>query len=102
VPPPEVLQKLSIEGKIAHIGRLYHPKGCPACDGTGFRGRLCVTELLPMNDEIARLVLSRAEAREIQKVAIANGMTTMFGDGLIKAQAGLTTVEEVLRATREV
>ncbi|HUJ48460.1 MAG TPA: ATPase, T2SS/T4P/T4SS family [Rhizomicrobium sp.] len=102
VPPPEALQKLSIEGKVDHIDRLYHPKGCPACDGTGFRGRLCVTELLPMNDEIARLVLSRAEAREIQKVAVANGMTTMFGDGLIKAQAGLTTVEEVLRATREV
>jgi general secretion pathway protein E len=102
VPPPEVLRKLSIEGKVDHIDRLYHPKGCPACDGTGFRGRLCVTELLPMNDEIARLVLARSEAREIHKVAVAHGMTTMFGDGLAKAKAGLTTVEEVLRATREV
>jgi general secretion pathway protein E len=102
VPPPEVLRKLSIEGKLDHIDRLYHPKGCPACDGTGYRGRLCVVELLPMNDEIARLVLARAEAREIQKVAVTHGMTTMFGDGLAKAQAGLTTVEEVLRATREV
>jgi general secretion pathway protein E len=102
VPPPEVLRKLSIEGKVDHIDRLYRPKGCAACDGTGFRGRLCVTEVLLMNDEIARLVLARAEAREIQKVAVAHGMMTMFGDGLAKARTGLTTVEEVLRATREV
>jgi general secretion pathway protein E len=55
-----------------------------------------------MNDEIARLVLSRSEAREIQRMAIGDGMHTMFGDGLAKAQSGLTTIEEVLRATREV
>ena len=84
------------------IGRLYRPTGCDACDHTGFRGRLCVTELLPINDEITRLVLSRAEAREIQRTAVTRGMRTMFSDGLAKAQAGLTTIEEVLRATREV
>ena len=84
------------------IQRLCRPKGCDACDGTGFRGRLAVTELLVMNEEIARLVLARAEAREIQRVAVAKSMRTMFADGLAKAQAGLTTIEEVLRATREV
>jgi len=84
------------------IERLFRPTGCDACDRTGFRGRLCVTELLPINDEITRLVLSRAEAREIQRTAVTRGMRTMFSDGLAKAQAGLTTIEEVLRATREV
>ncbi|HSC17695.1 MAG TPA: type II secretion system ATPase GspE [Rhizomicrobium sp.] len=84
------------------IERLFRPTGCDACDRTGFRGRLCVTELLPINDEITRLVLSRSEAREIQRVAVTRGMRTMFSDGLAKAQAGLTTIEEVLRATREV
>jgi general secretion pathway protein E len=84
------------------IAKLYHPKGCDACEGTGFRGRLAVTELLMMNDEIARLVLARAEAREIQRAAMGKSMRTMFADGLAKAQAGLTTIEEVLRATREV
>jgi len=101
-PPPEALRKLSVEGTTAKIERLYHPRGCPACDGTGFRGRLCVTELLVMHDDIAKLVLARAEAREIQRTAVTHGMTTMFADGLAKAQDGLTTVEEVLRATREV
>jgi len=75
---------------------------CPAGNDTGFHGRLAITELLVMNDDIARLVLARAEAREIQRVAVANSMRTMFADGLAKAQAGLTTIEEVLRATREV
>jgi general secretion pathway protein E len=84
------------------IATLFHPKGCEACDGTGFRGRLAVTELLLMNDDIARLVLARAEAREIQRAAMGKAMRTMFADGLAKAQAGLTTIEEVLRATREV
>jgi general secretion pathway protein E len=55
-----------------------------------------------MTDEIARLVLARAEAREIQRVAMGRSMKTMFADGLAKAQAGLTTMQEVLRATREV
>ena len=100
-PPPEALRKLQVEGTVT-VAKLYHPRGCPACDGNGFRGRLCVTELLEMNDDIAKLVLARAEAREIQRTAVTHGMKTMFADGLAKAQEGLTTVEEVLRATREV
>jgi general secretion pathway protein E len=59
-------------------------------------------ELLLVNDEIAGLVLARAEAREIQKSAVAHGMRTMLADGLMKSVQGLTTIEEVLRATREV
>jgi general secretion pathway protein E len=101
-PSEAALRALSPDLTTRSIEQLYHPKGCHACDGAGFHGRLAVTELLVMNDEIARLVLARAEAREIQRVAVANSMRTMFADGLAKAQAGLTTIEEVLRATREV
>jgi general secretion pathway protein E len=101
-PSQAALHALSPDLAERSIERLYRPRGCPACDHTGFRGRLCVTELLVMSDEIARLVLSRAEAREIQRAAAARSMRTMFADGLAKAQAGLTTIEEVLRATREV
>jgi general secretion pathway protein E len=101
-PSEAALRALSPDLTSRSIEQLYHPKGCPACDGTGFHGRLAVTELLVMNDDIARLVLARAEAREIQRVSVANSMRTMFADGLAKAQAGLTTIEEVLRATREV
>lgn len=101
-PSEAALHALSPDLTSHSIERLYRPKGCEACDRTGFRGRLCVTELLLMNDEIARLVLARAEAREIQRVAVGKSMRTMFADGLAKAQQGLTTIEEVLRATREV
>jgi general secretion pathway protein E len=101
-PSEAALHALSPELSSRAIARLYRPRCCDACDRTGFRGRLAVTELLMMNDETARLVLARAEAREIQRVAVAKSMRTMFADGLAKAQAGLTTIEEVLRATREV
>jgi general secretion pathway protein E len=101
-PSVDALRALSVDLAGRTIAQLYHPKGCDACDHTGFHGRLAVTELLVMNDDIARLVLSRAEAREIQRVAMAKSMRTMFADGLAKAQTGLTTIEEVLRATREV
>jgi type II secretory ATPase GspE/PulE/Tfp pilus assembly ATPase PilB-like protein len=59
-------------------------------------------ELLHVDEEIASLILSRGEAREIQRSAVNHGMRTMLADGLLKSQKGLTTIEEVLRATREV
>jgi general secretion pathway protein E len=80
---------------------LYQPGGCPACRGTGFQGRTTIIELLPMTDTIRELVLRRAEALEIQRAAIAEGMRTMFADGLRKAKAGITTLDEVIRVTRE-
>jgi general secretion pathway protein E len=101
-PSQAALHALSPDLVERSIERLYHPKGCQACDGTGFRGRLALTELLVMSEEITRLVLVRAEAREIHRASVGQSMRTMFADGLAKAQAGLTTIEEVLRATREV
>jgi general secretion pathway protein E len=89
------------EHRRIEIDRLYHPKGCPACGGTGFHGRVALVEYLVMDQAIARLVLDRAEARDIAAAAIAGSMRSMFDDGLIKARAGVTTLEEVLRVTGE-
>jgi general secretion pathway protein E len=80
---------------------LWRPVGCPACGQSGFKGRLAILELLSLGDETARLVLRRAEAREIEREAITRGMRSMLQDGVGKARAGLTTIEEVLRVTRE-
>ena len=89
-------------GDVGHTPHtLYHPRGCEACGGTGFRGRIAILELLGMDDRIAHLVLERAEAREINRAATGAGMRTMLVDGLMKAEAGETTVEEVLRVTRD-
>jgi general secretion pathway protein E len=78
----------------------FRPGACAACAGTGFRGRTTILEILPMTDAIRRLVLDRAAAGDIRQAAIAGGMRTMLAHGLTKAAAGITTIEEVLGATR--
>ena len=100
-PAAALLRSLELDPADSRLQRLYRPRGCAACDQSGFRGRVALLELLAMNEQIAGLVLSRAEARAIQRAAVAAGMSSMLEDGLAKAAAGLTTVEEVLRVTRE-
>ncbi|MEP6966953.1 MAG: ATPase, T2SS/T4P/T4SS family [Pseudomonadota bacterium] len=97
-PTPEMLEALGVDGPAEGLERLYRPVGCAACGQSGFRGRIAVLELLVVDEETERLVLARAESREIQAAA---GLRTMLQDGLDKARAGLTTLDEVLRVTRE-
>jgi general secretion pathway protein E len=80
---------------------LYRPGGCAACNGTGYRGRLVIAEVLLMTDQIRQAVLRHATASEIQRIAVDQDMMTMYQDGLRKAAAGLTTVEEVLRVAED-
>ncbi len=91
------LQRLTDETDIS----LYRPNGCSHCDNTGFQGRTAVIEILTITDAIRKLVLSHAEAGEIQKVARQQGMFNMYEDGLRKAMAGYTTLDEILRLTQE-
>jgi general secretion pathway protein E len=76
---------------------LHRAAGCGACNGTGYRGRLVITEVLLMTDQIRKAVLRHATATEIRQIAVGEGMETMYLDGLRKALDGRTTVEEVLR-----
>ncbi len=80
---------------------LHRPRGCEQCDGTGYRGRLAIHEFLVVSDDIRRLVMNHAQARQIEEIALKEGMYTMYEDGLRKAVAGLTTIEEVLRVTSD-
>jgi len=80
---------------------LYEPVGCESCAHTGFIGRVAIIEILPMSDGIRSLVMNHANSGEIQKKAVAEGMMTMYEHGLRKVLAGTTTLEEVLRVTRE-
>jgi general secretion pathway protein E len=79
---------------------IHKAVGCEACNGTGYFGRTTVLELMAMNDAVRAKVLERAEANEIEKTALETGMRSMFEDGIRKALAGVTSIEEVLRATR--
>jgi general secretion pathway protein E len=79
---------------------LFRSGGCASCGGSGYRGRTTILEILPLTDSIRELVLRRASAAEIARVAVSQGMRTMHAHGMEKALAGLTTVDEVLAATR--
>jgi type IV pilus assembly protein PilB len=78
---------------------LWRPVGCRNCSQTGFRGRMAVTEVMPIDEEIERMAMDRSAASEIRKVAMAAGMVTLRDDGLRKVARGDTTLEEVLRVT---
>ena len=80
---------------------LYHPVGCEHCSGTGYHGRLGIMEMMPMTDRVRSLVMRHANSTDLRAAAIEEGMESMFENGLRKAVAGVTTVEEVLRVTRE-
>lgn len=80
----------------------YRPAGCADCNGRGYAGRTGIVEVLEMTDAIRALVQGRAEASEIERQALAQGMRRMFDYGLALAARGGTTVEEVLRVTRDV
>jgi general secretion pathway protein E len=80
---------------------LYKPVGCPVCNGIGYKGRLAIIEFLTMTDAIRKQIMKHEEAYMIQQQAIAEGMQTMYDDGVGKALKGVTTLEEVLRVTTE-
>ncbi len=80
--------------------RLYHGKGCPVCHGTGYRGRVGIFEVLEVSEKIQELISQKSDSESITRQAVADGMQTMLDDGLDKVQQGVTTLEEVLTATK--
>ncbi len=79
---------------------LYHPRGCPECRGTGFRGRRAIAELLVPNRTTDRLIFDAADNTAIERAAIEGGMRPIFDSGLLAVLEGDTTIEEVVRCIR--
>jgi type II secretory ATPase GspE/PulE/Tfp pilus assembly ATPase PilB-like protein len=79
--------------------QLARGRGCAACNDTGFRGRTAIYEFLMVDEPIQQLILRRASAGDIRRMAQQAGMRTLRQDGWLKIIAGLTTPEEVLRVT---
>jgi type IV pilus assembly protein PilB len=96
---PQALVELGMSKKEAGEVRVFHGRGCDRCLGSGYKGRIAIYEVMPVTNEIQELILSRAAASEIKRVAIAQGMKTMRQSGLEKLKAGITTYEEVVRCT---
>jgi type IV pilus assembly protein PilB len=75
----------------------YRKRGCPRCNQTGYRGRLGVYQLLTMSEELESLAVARASRDEIERAAFRTGMRGLWDDGVAKATAGLTSLEELAR-----
>jgi general secretion pathway protein E len=99
---PEVVEQMGLRrfSKDEKI-TLYHARGCEECSQTGYVGRVCILEILPMTDPLRSLVMRHATATELRRQALDDGMLPMYDHGLRKVVQGVTTFEEVLRVTRE-
>ncbi|NTV55425.1 MAG: Flp pilus assembly complex ATPase component TadA, partial [Candidatus Moranbacteria bacterium] len=93
----------SARGKAMSLSdfTFYCPGGCEQCGGEGYRGRVGIYEVLEMDADIQKLVAQSGTSEEIESKAKQNGMLSMSMDGFGKAAAGITTLEEVLRVTKE-
>jgi type II secretory ATPase GspE/PulE/Tfp pilus assembly ATPase PilB-like protein len=81
------------------IEKLYRPKGCPKCNGLGYKGRIGIFEVLTINEEIEKLIMDMAGETDLAMAALEAGMITMLQDGILKAVAGITSIDEVRRIT---
>jgi general secretion pathway protein E len=100
---PELIGRMGLQRPLGDERvTLYRAVGCELCHGTGYMGQTAVLELLVMSEAVRRLILNHAEAHEIHRVAVSEGMRSMYDDGVLKALAATTTMEEVLRVTRDV
>jgi general secretion pathway protein E len=97
-PPPELLEKIgaSLEGATS-----FHGTGCGSCRQTGYKGRTGIFELMMVDEDIRRMVIERAGSNIIRDKAVASGMQTLAECGWQKVKDGITSIEEVMRVTRE-
>ena len=79
--------------------KCYKGKGCPACNGTGYKGRIALYEVMPVKEEIKEMIIKGATATDLKKTAISSGMKSLRLSGLAKIKEGMTSVQEVLRVT---
>jgi type IV pilus assembly protein PilB len=97
--PAAALIKVGFTEEEAETVKCYRGKGCPTCNGTGYKGRVALYEVMPIGDELKELILEGASTTDIKKAAIRLGMKTLRMSGLTKVAEGVTTIDEVMRVT---
>jgi len=100
-PDPVLVRRLGLSPADLEGARLRRGRGCARCNGTGFRGRTGLYELVVMTPELADAFAAGAPPGELARIAAASGTRFLRDDGLAKARAGITTLGEVLRATAD-
>jgi type IV pilus assembly protein PilB len=96
---PEALIEVGFSPEEAREIKTYKGRGCQTCNGTGYKGRVGLYEVMEVTDEIRELILIGASSLELRKRAIEDGMITLRASGIHKIRAGITTLEEVVRET---
>jgi type IV pilus assembly protein PilB len=97
--PAQALLEIGFSEEEVQTMKLYKGKGCEKCNGTGYKGRVGLYEVMEMTDALRELILVGASNIELRKQAIEEGMITLRGSGLEKVRQGITTIEEVIRET---
>lgn len=90
-----------VEGWVDPPDTVWGPTGCEACSGTGYIGRIGIYELLRVSPAVSKLIVEHTDAGSIRSFALTQGLSLLQQDGWQKARDGVTTIEEVLRVTRE-
>jgi type IV pilus assembly protein PilB len=99
-PSDEELEKANIPPELIRDGlELFRKQGCVRCRQTGYRGRMGIFQLLQMSESVAQLAVRKASREELERAAMAEGMRTLWADGIEKVVAGLTSLEELARVT---
>jgi type IV pilus assembly protein PilB len=96
-PDASTRESLGLPDEMLDAGTLRAPVGCSYCNNSGYRGRIAVYEIMPMTDDIARLVVSRATSRDIERWAVAEGMDTLRTAALRRVAEGVISVDEMVR-----
>jgi len=99
-PSETILESAGITPEMAATATFMKGRGCGNCQGSGFRGRLGIYELLMMSPKIRELAFHAAPTDQIRRIAISEGMKTLYWDGIDKVLRGITTLEEVFRSAK--
>jgi type IV pilus assembly protein PilB len=95
-PKEDLLQAVGFSGK-PEGKRFYQGRGCGSCHQTGYKGRIAISEIVPISPSLSELIMEQADSKRLEKQAREEGMVRMIEDGLNKVFAGVTTLEEVIR-----
>jgi len=101
VPSELEIQESGMTPEMVEKSTFMKGTGCGSCNKSGYRGRMAVFELMMMTPKIREMTFRQDSAVEIRKAARAEGMVTLYMDGIRKVRYGLTTIEEVIRVARE-
>ena len=99
-PPKSAIEAAGITPEMAAKANFMKGKGCGYCNGKGYRGRLGIFELMLMSSKIRELTFQEAPTEQLRRVAVSNGMRTLYWDGIEKVLRGQTTLEEVLETAK--